>query len=128
MQKAIGHRGIGRAFGMCLAVLAAWAGPGEAARAQPPAPRPAESPSSVEERLRRLEAVNTQLLERLDRDREESDRRYRELEGRYIELKRRVGEPGPRSRGYARRAQAREPRRGRGRRGGRARLASRPAG
>ncbi len=98
MPKANGRRGIVRALGTWFAFLAAWAGPAETARTQPPLPRPAESPSSVEERLRRLEAVNTELLDRLDRldrDRDESDRRYHELEGRYNELRRRVGETGP---------------------------------
>ncbi|MFO0953713.1 MAG: porin [Isosphaeraceae bacterium] len=82
----------GRTAGPWLAALAAWAllAPAQARGQLPPAiPAPAEG---VEDRLRRLEAVNARLLERLDREREETDRRYRDLEGRYNELLRRVGD------------------------------------
>jgi phosphate-selective porin OprO/OprP len=49
----------------------------------------------VEQRLRRLEEVNARLIEQLKHDREESDRRYGELEGRYRALQSRLGEERP---------------------------------
>ena len=63
---------------------------------QPTAPLP-DSPqaTALEERLRRVEEVNARLLEQLNSDREESARRYGELEDRYRELQRRLGEPRP---------------------------------
>lgn len=45
---------------------------------------------AVEERLRKVEEMNARLLEQLQKDREDSARRYGELEGRYNELKRQV--------------------------------------
>src|SRR4051812_12147546 len=76
------------ALGLWLTALVVGAGPCRPTRAESP-------PPALEERLKRLEEVNTRLLDRLDRDRKESDRRYRELEGRYKELQRRVGEIRP---------------------------------
>ena len=85
---------IGHALGTWLVALASLAGSGGPAHGQLPEALPDPPPATtVEERLRRLEQVNAQLLEQLNRDREKSDRRYGELEDRYRELQRRVGEP-----------------------------------
>lgn len=81
-------------FGLWLTILGGGHGVESPACAQEPTPKVAVSPSpAVEERLRRLEEVNARLLERLDRDRDESAQRYRALEERYRELQRRLGEP-----------------------------------
>jgi phosphate-selective porin OprO and OprP len=105
---------IGPTLGSWLAALAAWAGLCGLAHGQLPEPLPdPPQATSLEERLRRLEGMNARLLEQLKsdreesgrrydeledryrRDREESARRYGELEDRYRELQRRLGEPGP---------------------------------
>ncbi|MFO0959358.1 MAG: porin [Isosphaeraceae bacterium] len=62
-------------------------------RGQLPDALPPSHPSAVEERLRLLEANNARLLELLERDRNDADRRYRELEERYRDLQRRIEEP-----------------------------------
>ncbi|AGA29319.1 OprO/OprP family phosphate-selective porin [Singulisphaera acidiphila] len=81
-------------FGLWLTILGGGHWVESSACAQEPTPKAAVSPSpAVEERLRRLEEVNARLLERLDRDRDESAQRYRVLEERYRELQRRLGEP-----------------------------------
>jgi phosphate-selective porin OprO/OprP len=91
MRKPIARRSIGPTLGLWLA---AWAGSCGLAHGQPAAPLPDPLPAStVDERLRRLEEVNARLVEQLKSAREESDRRYGELEARYRELQRRVGEP-----------------------------------
>lgn len=84
-------------LGAWLVALAVWAGDGGLARGQTPAGSPADPPqsSSLEERLRRVEEMNARLLEQLQSDRQESARRYGELEDRYRELQRRLGEPSP---------------------------------
>jgi phosphate-selective porin OprO/OprP len=96
MRKLIARLRIGTTLGPWLAALAAWVGPCGLAQAQlpPPLPDPRQA-SALEERLRRVEEVNVRLLEQLQRDREESARRYGELEDRYRELQRRLGEPRP---------------------------------
>ena len=94
MRKPIARLSIGTTLGRWLAFLAAWAGPCGVAHGQPPASLPDPLPATtVEERLRRLEEVNARLLDQLKSDREESHRRYGELEGRYRELQRRLAEP-----------------------------------
>jgi phosphate-selective porin OprO/OprP len=94
MRKHVAPLRIGPILGSWLAVLVALAGPHALAQGQLPAPLPdAAPPSSVEERLKRLEEVNAGLLEQMKRDREESDRRYGELQDRYSELQSRLGEP-----------------------------------
>lgn len=82
-------------LGLWLIVLGGMNGDRSSVQAQSPTTSKAEGPSSsaVEERLRRLEEVNARLLERLDRDRDESAQRYRALEERCLELQRRLGEP-----------------------------------
>ena len=71
---------------LALALLALAAGP---AAAQLPEPLP----DSTEERLRRLEEMNAKLLDRLERDRNEAERRYRALEDRYEDLRKRAEAP-----------------------------------
>ena len=77
--------------------------------ARPATCTPAGSPPGdrLEERLRRVEEVNARLLEQLNRDREESARRYGQLEDRYRrdreESARRYGELEDRSRELQRR-------------------------
>lgn len=69
--------------------LAAWARP---IRAGDPAG------PLLEDRLRKLEEANRAILERLDRserEREQTEGRYRELEQRYEELRRKVEGPAP---------------------------------
>ena len=96
MCKPIARLRLGRTLGRWLAVLAVSAGYCGLAHGQPPAPLP-DSPqvTALEERLRRVEEVNARLLEQLKSDREESARRYGELEDRYRELQRRPAEPRP---------------------------------
>jgi phosphate-selective porin OprO/OprP len=94
MLKPISPLRIGPIFGPWLAAIAAWAGAcgvvhGQSADPPPDPPRA----TSVEERLRRLEEVNALLLRQLKSDREDSARRYGDLEKRYRELQRRLGEP-----------------------------------
>ena len=76
-------------------VLAVWAGTCGLAHGQTPAGPPPDLPqsSALEERLRRVEEMNARLLEQFKSDRQESARRYGELEDRYRELQRRLGEP-----------------------------------
>ncbi|OJW21686.1 MAG: hypothetical protein BGO49_10060 [Planctomycetales bacterium 71-10] len=80
---------------LMLATLVATAAADEPAR--PPA-------DALDARLRDLEAMNRAILERLDRserERREADERYRSLEGKYDDLRRRLadGEPeGPATR------------------------------
>jgi len=94
MRKPIARSWICPTVGSWLVGLAGWAGPSGFAQGQPPASLPDPlPPTTVEERLRRLEEVNVRLLDQLKSDREESDRRYGELEGRYRELQSRLGEP-----------------------------------
>jgi phosphate-selective porin OprO/OprP len=90
-----GHR-IGRTLGPWVSILAALAAPCGLAHAQLPEALPDQQPQAitVEERLKRVEEMNSRLLEQLKRDREKSDRRYEELADRYRELQRRVGERG----------------------------------
>jgi phosphate-selective porin OprO/OprP len=95
MQKPIARRWIGPTRGHWLLALLAWIELCGIAHGQVPEPLPdAPQPSTLEERLKRLEESNARLLERLKSDRQESDRRYSALEDRYRELQRRVGEPG----------------------------------
>jgi phosphate-selective porin OprO/OprP len=106
-----------------------WGGLVSSTWAGSPGPGAPLGEASVEDRLRRLEAINAQLIDRLDRDREESAQRYRELEERYRELQRRVGEPeagaesGP---APAREASSKEARAGGERSSGRASHLGRP--
>jgi phosphate-selective porin OprO/OprP len=94
MRKPIARYRIGRALVPWLAALAAWAGPFGVAQGQPPGTPPdPPQPTTLEERLKRVEEANARLLEQLQRDREESARRYGALEERYRELQRRLGEP-----------------------------------
>jgi phosphate-selective porin OprO/OprP len=105
---------IGPTLRASLAILAAWAGLCGLAHGQLPEPLTDRSQATaLDERLRRLEEMNVRLLEQLKRDREESARRYSELderyrhdstesarrykdlEDRYRELGRHVGEPRP---------------------------------
>ena len=88
MPRPTAHPLVGRSLGPWLAALAACASSCGLARAQTSG-APPDPPGAIalEERLRRVEEVNAKLLERLDSDRHESDRRYRELEQRYLELK-----------------------------------------
>jgi phosphate-selective porin OprO/OprP len=114
MRKPISRLSIGPTIGSWLTALAAWAGFCGLAQGQLPEPLPDRSqPSALEERLRRVEEGNARLIEQLKRDREESarrygelderyhrdreesTRRYGELEDRYRELQRRLGEPRP---------------------------------
>ena len=114
MCKPIARLRLGRALGCWPAVLAVSAGYCGLAHGQPPAPLPdPPQATALEERLRRVEEVNARLLEQLNRDREESARRYGQLEDRYRrdreesarrygeledrsrELQRRLGEPRP---------------------------------
>jgi phosphate-selective porin OprO/OprP len=97
MRKPIARLQIGWAVGAWLAALAVWVGPCGLAIAQPPEPlpNPPQINGALEERLRRVEELNARLLEQLDRDRAVSARRYGELEERYRELQRRLGEPRP---------------------------------
>ncbi|WP_406699871.1 porin [Singulisphaera sp. Ch08] len=97
MRRLLARCRNGLLLGLWLTPLVWGNWPESVVRAQEPTPQPAAvSPQpAVEERLRRLEEVNARLLERLDRDRDESAQRYRELEGRYLELQRRLGEPPP---------------------------------
>ena len=96
MHKPMPCLRTGPTFGPRLAALVAWAGLCGLAHGQLPEPLPDRSQATgLEERLRRVEEVNTRLLEQLQRDREESTRRYGELENRYRELQRRLGEPAP---------------------------------
>jgi phosphate-selective porin OprO/OprP len=93
MSKPIARLWIGRTLGPWLAAFAVWAVPCGVAHGQQSAPLPDPLPvPSVEERLRRVEEVNAHLLGQMKRDREESDRRYGELQDRYRELQRRLGE------------------------------------
>src|SRR4051812_47236027 len=96
MRRPIARSRIRPTLTRWVAALSAWAGLCGVAHAQTsgPAPDPPRA-TAVEERLRRLEDVNAQLLKQLDRDRDESARRYRELENRCLELKRQLGEPRP---------------------------------
>ena len=73
---------IGTNLGAWLAVLAVWAGTCGLAHGQTPAGPPPDLPqsSALEERLRRVEEMNARLLEQLKSDRQESARRYGELE------------------------------------------------
>src|SRR5690349_19066523 len=88
---------IGTNLGAWLAVLAVWAGTCGLAHGQTPSGPPPDLPqsSALDERLRRVEEMNARLLEQLKSDRQESARRYGELEDRYRELQRRLGEPRP---------------------------------
>jgi phosphate-selective porin OprO/OprP len=96
MRKPIARRWIGPTLRSWLAVLAVSAGYRDIAHGQPPAPLPDSAQvTALEERLRRVEEVNARLLEQLRSDREESARRYGELEDRYRELRRRLREPRP---------------------------------
>jgi phosphate-selective porin OprO/OprP len=96
MRKPIARLWIGPTLGRWLATLAAWAGLCGLAHGQLPDPLPnATQAMALEERLRRVEEMNARLLEQLKTDRDESDRRYGELEDRYRELQRRLGEPRP---------------------------------
>lgn len=92
MRKPTSYRRFGLSLALWLAAFGALTSPREPVRAQTPGPA-VSAESDIQERLRRLEAANARLLERIDRDRDESSRRYRELEGRYLELQRRVGQP-----------------------------------
>ncbi|WP_165065887.1 OprO/OprP family phosphate-selective porin [Paludisphaera rhizosphaerae] len=63
----------------------------------PAARRARTDAEAVDARLRELEAMNRAILERLDRserEREAADERYRSLEGKYDELRRRVSAEG----------------------------------
>jgi phosphate-selective porin OprO/OprP len=114
MRKPIARLWIGPTLRPWLAALAALAGPCGLVHGQLPGPLPDPlQATALEARLRRVEEVNARLLEQLksdreesarryseleDRyrhDREESARRYGELEDRYRELQRRLGEPRP---------------------------------
>jgi phosphate-selective porin OprO/OprP len=112
MRTAIGRGWIGPTLRPLLAALVAGAGSCGLALGQspPPAPDPPQT-TALEERLRRLEEANARLHEQLKRDRDDSARRYGELEDRYHrdredaarqyselqdhyrELQRRLGEP-----------------------------------
>jgi phosphate-selective porin OprO/OprP len=94
MPEPIGQFRIGPIVSSLLVTSAAWGWLSAFAYGQLPEPLPdTRSESTVEDRLRRLEHVNVRLLEQIKRDREESDRRYGELENRYRELQRRLVEP-----------------------------------
>jgi phosphate-selective porin OprO/OprP len=97
MRKPIARFWIGPTLGRWLAALAVCAGPGGLAHGQqlPEALPDSSQASTLEERLRRVEEVNARLLEQINRDRAESARRYGELEDRYRELQRRLGEARP---------------------------------
>ncbi|MGZ3301376.1 MAG: OprO/OprP family phosphate-selective porin [Isosphaeraceae bacterium] len=97
MRQPTARLRIGTNLGAWLAVLAVWAGTCGLAHGQTPAGPPPDLPqsSALEERLRRVEEMNARLLEQLKSDRQESARRYGELEDRYRELQRRLGEPRP---------------------------------
>jgi phosphate-selective porin OprO/OprP len=96
MRKPIPCLPIGPTLGAGIAALAAWAGLGGLAHGQVPEPLPDRpQASALEERLRRIEEINARLLEQLKRDREESARRYGELEERYRELQGRLVERRP---------------------------------
>ena len=98
MRKPISRRSAGRTLGGGLAALVAWTALCGIAHGQLPDPLPDRpQASTLEERLRRLEEVNAGLLEQIHRDREESSRRYGELEDRYRELERRLGDARPRA-------------------------------
>ena len=90
MRQPTARLRIGTNLGAWLAVLAVWAGTCGLAHGQTPAGPPPDLPQSseVEERLRRVEEMNARLLEQLKSDRQESARRYGELEDRYRELQR----------------------------------------
>jgi phosphate-selective porin OprO and OprP len=94
MRTPIAGKRIGRTLGLGVGTLIAWAGLCGLAHGQlPPAlPDPPQA-TTVEERLRRVEELNARLLEQLKSDRAESNRRYGDLEERYRELQRQVGEP-----------------------------------
>lgn len=95
MRKAIARLRLGTITGLWLAALLTWLGLCGPAHGQPAESPPRVAPATLEERLRRVEELNARLLEQVKSDREESARRYNELEGRYRELQRRVGEPRP---------------------------------
>ena len=63
----------------------------EPASEKPPARAGAET---LDARLRNLEAMNRAILERLQTEREEADARYRSLERKYDDLRRRLVEDG----------------------------------
>jgi phosphate-selective porin OprO and OprP len=94
MHEPIIRRRKGAILGPWCVALAIVAGTCGLARGQtPPLPPNPPQATTLEERLRRLEEMNAHLVEQIKRDRDESDRRYGELEDRYRELQRRVGEP-----------------------------------
>jgi phosphate-selective porin OprO/OprP len=114
MRKPIARFWIGPPFGALIATLAVCSCFTPLAYGQQAAPLPDPLPATtLEERLRRVEEVNARLLERLNRDREESTRwysnlenryrrdreesarQYRELENRYRELQGGLREPRP---------------------------------
>jgi phosphate-selective porin OprO/OprP len=96
MRKPVPCLPIGPTLGAGIATLAVWAGLCGLAHGQLPEPLPSRPQASeLEERLRRVEEANALLLEQLKRDREESARRYGELEERYRELQGRLVEQGP---------------------------------
>ena len=98
MRQSITRSRNSLTFSLWLTVLGGGNWVGSPVHAQQPTPKVAASPSSaVEERLRRLEEVNARLLERLDRDRDESAQRYRAVGGALSATPTPTGRASPRS-------------------------------
>ena len=114
MREPMPRLSISPTVGQWLGAVAVWTGLCGPVHAQLPEPLPDRPQASgIEQRLRQLEEVNARLLEQLQRDREQSDRRYGELDERYLrdceesarryvelesryrELERQIGEPRP---------------------------------